>query len=59
VNVVDLALAKSKVNEPVYDVLAARAEGTNGDGSFTVADIVLLSKYLLKVDGAVLKVYKG
>lgn len=55
----DLTLARQLVvaNEPVDSVLTATPQDTNGDGTFTNADIILLVKYLLGEEGATLSVY--
>ncbi len=53
INIMDLALAKKKFMEMdgVADTsLSASPEDTNGDGSFTVADIVRLTKYIAGID---------
>ncbi len=48
INVMDLSLAKRKLLTKKYDdVLQAMPEDTNGDGTFTVADIIHLTKYIL------------
>lgn len=55
----DLALARQLLvsNAPVDTVLTATPQDTNGDGTFTNADVILLVKYILGEDGTVLSVY--
>ena len=50
INVMDLALAKTKIKLPQPDVIAASPEDVNGDGTFTVADIIRLTKYIAGLD---------
>lgn len=58
VNIFDLTLAKYKLlNEARDSVLAASPEDVNGDGSFNIADIMHLAKYLNGLD-VTLKTYK-
>ncbi|MGN0593087.1 MAG: cellulase family glycosylhydrolase [Ruminococcus sp.] len=49
VNVMDLAMAKHMLGTeaPSDSVLRAAPEDTNGDGTFTISDLVRLAKYLV------------
>ena len=52
VNGVDLTLMRQNIAkwQSTEDVLTASPQDTNGDGIFSVADIVLLTQYLLGKD---------
>ena len=52
VNGVDLTLMRQNITkwQSTEDVLTASPQDTNGDGVFSVADIVLLTQYLLGKD---------
>ena len=52
VNGVDLTLMRQNITkwQSTEDVLTASPQDTNGDGIFSVADIVLLTQYLLGKD---------
>ena len=52
VNGVDLTLMRQNIAkwQSTEDVLTASPQDTNGDGVFSVADIVLLTQYLLGKD---------
>ena len=58
INVFDAAALRSMLLKDIPDVIEASAADTNGDGSITIADLVLLHEYLVGMD-VELTYYKG
>lgn len=54
----DAAALRSMLLKDIPDVIEASAADTNGDGSITIADLVLLHEYLVGMD-VELTYYKG